>query len=369
MSFSKSPYQPIMQNDRNPPFPAWQLNCPVTISPGDEWVTLAHGEGGRLARRMIKERLVPLLGNEYLVDLNDAAHLPEVKHPLAFTTDSFVVSPLFFPGGDIGKLAVIGTVNDLAVSGARPLWLTLSLIIEEGFPFKVFDCVLKSIASAARETGVRIVAGDTKVVPRGAADGLFINTAGIGERLDPVPPGPAALQEHDELIVSGPIGRHGIAVLTAREELELVPPPESDCGSLLQPVDLLRQELGSRLRCLRDATRGGVAAVLHEWAEASNLTLSIEERSIPVPPEVRGACELLGLDPLHIANEGTMVVAVTRGAGAEAVEILRSLPETSRASLIGCVKAKGIVPVTIRRTLAAEQPLNNPLGTPLPRIC
>ncbi|WP_339730705.1 hydrogenase expression/formation protein HypE [uncultured Gimesia sp.] len=355
-------------NEKNA-FSSWQMNCPVSIPTNADCVTLAHGEGGRLSRKLIQERIVQTLKNETLLALNDAAQLPQVNGPLALTTDSFVVSPLFFPGGDIGSLAVYGTVNDLAVSGARPLWLTLSLIMEEGLPLVILDRVLESIAEAARQTGVQIVAGDTKVVPRGAADGLFINTAGVGELIAPIPPGAPALQEGDELIVSGSIGRHGIAILAVREELGLEPLPSSDCGSLLRPVEILREGIGNQIRCLRDATRGGVAAVLHEWAEASEMTLSIDERSLPVSPDVRGISELLGLDPLHIANEGTMVIAVKLGAGAEAVSLLQSLPESADARVIGVVKPRGIAAVTIRRTLGAEQPLDDPLGSPLPRIC
>lgn len=358
-----------MQHKGENEFSSWQMNCPVSIPSNAECVTLAHGEGGRLSRKLVQERIVRVLNNEYLLALNDAAQLPKIRGSLALTTDSFVVSPLFFPGGDIGSLAVIGTVNDLAVSGARPLWLTLSLIMEEGLPLAILDRVLESIARAATETGVKIVAGDTKVVPRGAADGLFINTAGVGELITPVPPGPTSLQEDDELIISGPIGRHGIAVLAVREELGLAPLPLSDCGSLLRPVERLRDGIGDHVRCLRDATRGGVAAVLHEWAETCGLTLRIDERSIPVSPEVRGVCELLGLDPLHVANEGTMVIAVKQGTSAAALSILHSHSETADARLIGNVTARGIAPVTVRRTLGPEQPLDDPLGSPLPRIC
>ncbi len=358
-----------MQNKGEIVSAAWQLNCPVSLPANADCVTLAHGEGGRLSRKLVQERIVRVLKNEYLVALNDAAQLPEIRGPVALTTDSFVVSPLFFPGGDIGSLAVFGTVNDLAVSGARPLWLTLSLIMEEGLPLVILDRILESIAKAAEETNIKIVAGDTKVVPRGAADGLFINTAGVGELITPIPPGPASLQENDELIVSGPIGRHGIAVLAVREELGLEPVPLSDCGSLIRPVERLREELGDQIRCLRDATRGGVAAVLHEWAEACELTLSIDERSLPVSPDVRGVCELLGLDPLHVANEGTMVVAVKQGAADAALKALHSLSETAGARLIGTVTPRGIAPVTVRRTLGREQPLDDPLGSPLPRIC
>ncbi len=350
-------------------FASWQMNCPVTIPKNAEYITLAHGEGGRLSRKLIQEHIINSLKNEYLITLNDAAQLPKIQGPLALTTDSFVVSPLFFPGGDIGSLAVFGTINDLVVSGARPLWLTLSLIIEEGFPLVILDRILESIAQAAQETGIKVVAGDTKVVPRGAADGLFLNTAGVGEFILPIPSGPATLQVDDELIISGPIGRHGIAILAAREELALEPLPLSDCGSLIRPVERLRDELGKQIRCVRDATRGGVAAVLHEWAEACGLTLNIDERRIPVSPDVRGVCELLGLDPLHMANEGTMVIAVKQGAGTAAISVLQSLSETANARLIGSLTPRGIAPVTVRRTLGPEQPLDDPLGSPLPRIC
>ncbi len=358
-----------MENQQQNMTGSWQLNCPVEIPAETDRVTLAHGEGGRLSRKLIQERIVSVLKNECLEASGDAARLPRIAGPLALTTDSFVVSPLFFPGGDIGSLAVYGTVNDLAVSGARPLWLTLSLILEEGFPLLILDRVLQSLAEAASSTAVKIVAGDTKVVPRGAVDGLFINTAGVGELTEPVPPGPEFLAEHDELVVSGPIGQHGIAILAAREELQFDPLPHSDCGSLLKAVEQLREALGDRICCMRDATRGGVAAVLQEWAESSGLTLGIDESRVPVSSGVRGMSELLGLDPLHIANEGTMLIAVRQGAGHEAVSVLQTLSKTADARVIGTVKARGIAPVTVKRTLGPEQPLHDPLGSPLPRIC
>ncbi len=260
-------------------------------------------------------------------------------------------------------------MNDLAVSGALPQWITMSLILEEGLPRVVLEQVLQSAAKAARRSGVQIVAGDTKVVLRGVVDGLFINTAGVGELVEPTPPGPACLQVGDELLVSGPIGRHGIAVLTAREELALEPPPESDSAPLVIPAAALRSQLGGRVRAMRDATRGGVAAVLHEWAEASELTMAIEEQCLPVSPEVRGACELLGLDPLHVANEGTMVVAVEQGAGKAALSAMQATPQTSAAAVFDSVVPRGFANVTIRRTLGPEQPLDEPLGAPFPRIC
>jgi hydrogenase expression/formation protein HypE len=346
-----------------------QLNCPVTVSTNSDRVMLAHGEGGRMMRKFVRQRIIEPLSNKQLVSMDDAARLPKIDGPLAMTTDSFVVSPLFFPGGDIGSLCVFGTVNDLAVSGARPLYLSLSLILEEGLPLSTLDRVLSSIAAAAKQANVQVVAGDTKVVPHGAADGIFINTTGIGRLIEPLIPGPHHLCEGDELIVTGSIGRHGIAVLCAREELALKPPPVSDCGSLAPITERLRDALGNRIRAMRDATRGGVAAVLHEWAEASGLTLAIEESSIPVSTDVRGACELLGLDPLHIANEGTMLIAVERGACADALAALHALPESRQAARIGSVVSKQLSAVTITRMFGRQQPLDEPQGLPLPRIC
>ncbi len=343
--------------------------CPVPIDDSDQRIMLAHGEGGRAMRRLVRDRIVAALGSVYLGTMDDAARLPAIDGPVAMTTDSFVVTPLFFPGGDIGKLAVFGTVNDLVVSGAEPLYLSLSLIIEEGFSLAVLDRVLASVAAATREVNVPIVTGDTKVVSHGAADGLFINTTGIGRLTAPVPPGPTSLCVGDELIVSGPIGQHGTAVLCAREELAFEPPPRSDCGSLATVAQALRSQLGPRVRAMRDATRGGLAAVLHEWAEVSQRTMAIRERDVPVSSDVRGACELLGLDALHIANEGTMLIAVQAGAAEEAIDVLRSLPESRSAACIGVVEPQGFCPVTITRTLGGPQPLDEPQGAPLPRIC
>ncbi|MEZ6087295.1 MAG: hydrogenase expression/formation protein HypE [Pirellulaceae bacterium] len=347
----------------------WPLNCPAPVSADSDRVLLAHGEGGRMMRRFIRDRIIRPLGNPRLLSMDDAASLSRIDGDLVMTTDSFVVSPLFFPGGDIGSLCVYGTVNDLAVSGAKPLYLTLSLILEEGLPLVVLDRILRSIADAATQTDVHVVAGDTKVVPHGAADGIFINTTGIGERIEPAPPGPTNLFEGDELIVTGPIGRHGIAVLCAREDLAMEPKPISDCGSLAIAAQALHKGLGNRLRAMRDATRGGVAAVLHEWAEASQRTLAINESDIPVSGDIRGVCELLGLDPLHIANEGTMLIAVERGAGDSAQRILHSLPESKHAARIGSVMSKQSSAVTVTRMFGRQQPLDEPQGAPLPRIC
>jgi hydrogenase expression/formation protein HypE len=284
------------------------------------------------------------------------------------TTDSSVVSPLFFPGGDIGSLAVYGTVNDLAVTGAAPRWISLAFILEEGLEMAVLERVLASVAAAARRADVFVVTGDTKVVPRGTADKLFINTTGIGELVAAPPSGPRALEVGDELIVTGPIGRHGIAVMAAREGLDFDPPPESDSAPLAAAVaELRRAEVP--VRAMRDATRGGLGAVLHEWAEASGRTLAIDERLLPVTPEVRGACELLGLDPIHVANEGTMVVAVPAGHVERAINVLRNVPETAKSVRFGRVEPQGLAAVVVARGAHQTIPLDEPVGAPLPRIC
>lgn len=319
-------------------------------------------------RQLIHQRIMPVIDNEFLRIAGDAAVLPMLRGSIAMTTDAFVVSPLFFPGGDIGSLSVFGTVNDLAVAGAQPRWISLALILEEGLEMAVLEHVLGSVAAAARRAGVLVVAGDTKVVPRGAADKLFVTTTGIGEVVTAAPVGPNALQIDDELIVTGPIGRHGIAVMTAREGLEFDPLPQSDCAPLIDAVAAL-QHAAVPIRAMRDATRGGLGAVLHEWATASDSTLAIQERLVPVLPEVRGVCELLGLDPIHVANEGTMVVAVPKGQGALAVDVLRRVPEAANAVRIGCVERRGLAAVVVDRGTGQRIPLDEPVGAPLPRIC
>jgi hydrogenase expression/formation protein HypE len=344
------------------------LACPApSLGTGDR-IMLAHGEGGKLMRQLIRSRFVPKLDNEFLRIPGDAAILPACPSRLAFTTDSFVVAPLFFPGGDIGSLAVFGTCNDLVVSGARPRWISLSLIAEEGLEVTVLDRVLESVAAAARRVGVSVVTGDTKVVPRGAADKLFINTSGLGEFIMPPPPGPCALTVGDELIVTGPLGRHGIAVLAAREGLGFDPPPTSDLAPLADAVTALHRQ-GIRFKALRDATRGGVGAVLHEWASDSATTLIIDEEALPVTDEVRGVCELLGLDPIHVANEGTMLIAVPSGEAERCLAALRGVKETMSAVRIGRVAPREIAAVVIERPTGQRMSLDEPIGAPLPRIC
>jgi hydrogenase expression/formation protein HypE len=317
---------------------------------------------------LLQQTILPCLGHGEVSTLNDAAVLSSLSGMPVMTTDSFVVTPLFFPGGDIGSLAVYGTANDLAVAGARPRWLSLSLILEEGLPLETLERVLTSIAHAAEQIGVVIVTGDTKVVPRGIADRLFVTTTGLGEIIGAIPPGPSAIREGDELVISGPIGRHGIAILAAREQLGFDPPPLSDCGPLIAAAQSLASA-GIPVRAMRDATRGGLAAVLHEWAAASGCTLEIDEARVPVTDDVRGVCELLGLDPMFMACEGTMAVAVAPGAGLAAVDALRACQETSQSAVIGRAATRSLAPVTIQRLFGRLQPLDDPAGVLLPRIC
>lgn len=341
--------------------------CPQPSTNDGRTITLAHGEGGRLMRELLRDVILPPLQNDLLLAQGDGAVLAELDGPPVFTTDSFVVSPRWFPGGDIGTLAVFGTVNDLAVAGARPRWLSCSLILEEGFAVAELRRVLGSLAAAAARASVQIVTGDTKVVPRGAADGLFINTAGVGELVLPMP-GPQALTPGDELLVTGPIGRHGLAVLAAREALDFDPPLESDCAPLTPAVEALRRA-GVPVKALRDATRGGAAAVLHEWSAACGQTLSIVAEDVPVTPGVRGAAELLGLDPLHVACEGAMVVAVPSCTAAAALAALQRADVSAGAARIGEVIERRGAPVVVSRALRHLVPLDEPGGAPLPRIC
>lgn len=318
-------------------------------------------------RDLLRRQILPRLANSLLDGTTDAAILPMLTAKAVVTTDSYVVDPLFFPGGNIGSLAVYGAANDLAVAGARPRWISVSLIIEEGLAMATLNDVLDSIAAAAKHAGVDVATGDTKVVPRGAADKLFINTTGVGESVDTFA-GIAAIRSGDELLVSGPIGRHGIAVLAAREELGFDPPPTSDSAPLYPAVASL-MESHVPVKSVRDATRGGVAAVLHEWAAVCGYSFELDQDQIPVSSDVKAACELLGLDPLHVACEGTMVVAVEAGASRPALDALRRVPVSQAARRIGTVVDRRVVPVAVRRALGRLVPLDDPAGAPLPRIC
>lgn len=343
------------------------LNCPLPQSQDAERITLAYGDGGRLSRGFVQEWILTRFQNPTLQALGDAAVL-ESSGRLAFTTDSYTVTPLFFPGGDIGKLAVCGTVNDLAVSGARPRWLSLALIIEEGLQWETLGRVLDSIEQTADSAGVAVVTGDTKVVPRGCVDQLMLTTSGLGEFFGESQTATVQLQMDDAIIVSGPIGQHGAAILCAREELGFEPVPVSDCACLHGPLITL-QQAGLKLRATRDATRGGVAAVLHEWCHASGLAIDLEEARFPVSPEVRVVCELLGLDPLFLACEGTFVAAVPAELTVPVLEMLRRQDASRAATVIGRVAARRSTPVCVRRATGRLVPLDEPAGSPLPRIC
>ena len=288
-----------------------------------EVVTLAHGEGGRLYRELVEQVFLPAFDNPIINDLGDSALCPNYGERLAMTTDSFVVRPRFFPGGDIGHLAVCGTVNDLAVSGATPLYLTCSMILEAGLPLAELRRVCASMADAARLAGVRIVTGDTKVVEKGACDGLFINTAGVG--LFQREPLAQRVLPGDAILVSGNVGDHGLAVLSARESLSFDPPLASDAAPLNGLIDCLLTAV-PQVHALRDATRGGLAAVVNEWADAGGVAITLEEAAVPVDRRVRSACQLLGLDPLLSANEGKVVAALPESCAERALAALREHP-------------------------------------------
>lgn len=334
----------------------------------EDQILLAHGSGGVLSRELVREVFVRHFSNPWLDDLGDAAVLDALPPGrLALTTDSYVVQPLFFPGGDIGKLAVCGTVNDLAVAGARPLYLTAGFILEEGLPLETLERVVASMAETARAAGVAIVTGDTKVVNHGAADGLFINTAGVGV----VPPGvalsPAHLRPGDALLVNGPVGDHGLAVMLQREGMGFASTLQSDVAPLHGLIAALLDAVPGQVRCLRDATRGGLASVLNEWT--SQIGIEIEEAAIPVREEVRAACEFLGLDPLYAANEGKVVIAVAQAAADVALATLRAHPLGRDAARIGRVTSEHTGRVVLRTLYGARRIIPMLTGAQLPRIC
>ena len=330
-------------------------------------VLLVHGDGGRPSRRFLKQRVSPHLQRQHDSAYPDASEIICETGRLAFCTDSFIVSPLFFPGGDIGMLSVHGTSNDLAVAGARPKWMSLSMILEEGLPLNVVDRVLKSAAQAAKDVGITIVTGDTKVAPKGTIDQMFLTTSGIGELMEPVPPGPKSIRVGDVLLVSGPIGRHGLSILCAREGITFDPPPSSDVGDLTPAVESLLKK-GIAVRSMRDATRGGVAAVLHEWAEACQ-RLCRSERGYP--DGCRGTKHLrtVGSRLPFLACEGVMVVAVDKEQSALALDALCATCIGKQAAVIGQVEEGGLVPVIREGVLGIKHPLEEPIMPSMPRIC
>jgi len=343
-----------------------ELVCPVPAAP--QQVLLAHGGGGRLMRRLIEELIVPALGDDPLLrTLHDGAVMTVDGTRLAFTTDSYVVRPLIFPGGDIAQLAVNGTVNDLAMCGARPLALSAGLIVEEGLPLALLRRLMESLGTAAAAAGVHIVTGDTKVVDRGKGDGLFINTAGVGLVVAAQPVEPARVCPGDAVILSGDIGRHGIAIMASREGLAFETTIESDCAPLGDPV-LRLLEAGIDVHCLRDLTRGGLGAALVEIARTAGRRIEIQESAIPVRPDVHAACELLGLEPLYVANEGRFIAFVAPDGADRALAILRSHRLGEGAARIGEVGGDG-TDVVMTGPLQTARVVDLPSGEQLPRIC
>ncbi len=337
----------------------------------DEHVILSHGSGGKSTHNLIEGIFAPAFSNPLLDQMDDAATFPidGTGQRIAFTTDTYVVSPLFFPGGDIGKLAVHGTINDLAVSGAEPLYLSAAFILEEGFPMSELRRVVESMAQAARDAGVRIVTGDTKVVQRGKADGLFINTAGVGIVRAEWPMGQIHARVGDKILINGPVGDHGLAIMIAREALDLESDTRSDTAPLHTLTGALLSAVGEGIHCMKDPTRGGVATTLNEIAMGSEVAIALDERQIPVRMDVRGACEILGLDPLTIANEGKLLVIVAPEMAQMALEVMRGHPLGKEAALIGEVRAEPAAMVFLRTELGGSRVLDMLVGDPLPRIC
>jgi hydrogenase expression/formation protein HypE len=349
-----------------------QLECPLPLS-NYEHVLLGHGSGGRLSADLIKRLFVPAFDNEVLSALEDQA----VLHfdgtgggapRLALTTDAFVVRPIFFPGGDIGKLAVCGTVNDLAVGGAQPLYLSAAFILEEGLAMDDLKRVVASMRAACRLAGISLVTGDTKVVDRGKGDQVFITTTGIGLVPDGRVLSIRAARPGDRILISGTIGDHGMAIMSVREGLEFETVLESDCAPL---HDLTRVMLAAcpSIRCMRDPTRGGVSSAVNELAEASRVGVELTEAALPVRPEVKAACEMLGLDPLYVANEGKLIAVAPEHEAARLLDVMRAHPLGRDAALIGTVVAEHPGMVTMRTLLGGERVVTMLSGEQLPRIC
>jgi hydrogenase expression/formation protein HypE len=343
------------------------LDCPVPRA-GYDRIVMAHGGGGRLGADLLRTVFLPGYGNNVLSRLEDQATLPWEGGRLAFTTDAFVVRPLFFPGGDIGKLAVNGTVNDLAVGGARPLFLSAAFILEEGLPVGDLERIVASMGDACREAKVALVTGDTKVVDQGKGDKVFIATSGIGVVPDGVSLSIAGARPGDRIVVSGTIGDHGMAILSQREGIELETTLESDTAPL---ADLAQAALRAcpSIRLMRDPTRGGLASTLHELAQASGVGVRIDEERIPLRREVQGACEILGLDPLYVANEGKLVAVLPAGDAERLVETLRAHPLGRNAAVIGDILPDGPGIVRSKSRIGGERVVTLLAGEPLPRIC
>jgi hydrogenase expression/formation protein HypE len=345
------------------------LSCPVPRA-ADDKIVLAHGGGGRLTHQLIEKIFLPAFSNPALEQRHDGAVLLMNGARLAFTTDSFVVQPLIFPGGNIGDLAVHGTVNDLAMCGARPLYLSAGFILEEGLPMETLRTVVRSMQEAAAQAGVQLVTGDTKVVDKGKGDGLFVNTSGIGVIKANVKTSidPSSVQLGDSVIVSGDLGRHGIAILSVRQGLEFESPILSDCANLWPAVEALLSA-GIEVHCLRDLTRGGLATTLNEIAADRGVCIKLEEAAIPVDEVVQGACEILGLDPLYVANEGRFAAFVPAAQTGAALEVLRKVPVSQSAVTVGKVEESPRGLVVLQSRIGGNRVVDMLSGEQLPRIC
>lgn len=353
-----------MTSDATSGFPA---ACPMPLT-GGEVIQMAHGGGGTRMHTLIRDVFVKAFDNPLLGQAHDGAVFEVGDRRLAFTTDSYVVRPLFFPGGCIGDLAVHGTANDLAMCGARPMYLSAGFVLEEGFPTADLVRIAEAMQAAAARAGVQVVTGDTKVVDRGKGDGVYINTAGVGEVNSDRLIGPAAVRPGDAVIVSGDVGRHGIAIMASREGLAFETAIESDCDCVAAPV-LGLLEAGIDVHCLRDLTRGGLAGALVEIAAAGSQRIQIDQNRVPVEDGVRGACEILGLDPLYVANEGRFLAMVSEADAERAIEILRAHPVSSSACVIGRVSGEQDGRATLRGEIGSIRILDMLSGEQLPRIC
>jgi len=345
----------------------FKLQCPAPRFDFDI-ITLAHGSGGLLTNKLLESGVFDLLKNDKLDKHHDGAFL-NVNGEIAFSTDSFVISPIFFPGGDIGELAVNGTVNDVAMCGAIPQYLSLSFILEEGLPISEFWDILVSIKYAAEKAGVQIVTGDTKVVDKGKGDKVFINTTGIGKVHPKANIDIANLKKGDKVIISNDVATHGIAILSVREGLEFETTIESDTRSLNYLTKLLLDEFGSEIHLFRDPTRGGVAATLNEIAKESNLGIVLDDEAIPVAQQVSAACEILGLDPLYSANEGVFMAFVSEGIADKALELLKRFDDSRNAAIIGEISEDNKGKVLISNAMGGKRVVSMPVGEQLPRIC
>ncbi len=335
----------------------------------DGHITMAHGAGGKATQGLIEGLFVPAFGGAALSQMSDAGEVVIDGVELAVTTDSYVVRPLRFPGGSIGELAVNGTLNDLAVAGARPVAISLSLVLEEGLAAAELRSEVDAIALAAREAGVEVLAGDTKVVERGHADGMYICTTGLGRRDPRARLAPHSIRPGDRILLSGSIGDHGMAIMLARNEFELGASIESDTASLWPAVEALLGAAGPSLRCLRDATRGGVASVLNELARSSSVAMLVREGSVPVRPAVAGAAEILGIDPMYVANEGKLVAFVAPERAQQALDALRSVAGCEQAAEVGEVRTEPPGMVLVETSFGGRRVMDQLVGDPLPRIC